>query len=295
MSTGTKKRLRKCYAVNFKGLQVGANMVQTIKDWLISKIAFEARNFHDHVLRFSEVQKLEHLKYICFKNHHALATNNMIFRMNRSRTSLQVAHNLCHKQGLFKGATWMWQMTKLWKLLELLPTIHINAACVLGVEDKGRSMGKEFGTILKELAMSLSLIPSLMCYEVSFMQLKFFLESYLSHLSIYGDICTISLGGGFFLVVPYMSKCLSSHTFLEDSVLHNGSMVDPSCHDFKVISNASIEYIVVGFGLDDALLNILRYKCLEKLFEDVDYEIPFLDYDILRLGQVYNLFLVNSS
>ncbi|KAI5652318.1 hypothetical protein M9H77_29505 [Catharanthus roseus] len=42
---------------------------------------------------------------------------------------------------------------------------HFNianyASCVLGIEDKGRSMEKELGTILEEFPISLSLIPSL--------------------------------------------------------------------------------------------------------------------------------------
>ncbi|KAI5653972.1 hypothetical protein M9H77_31159 [Catharanthus roseus] len=62
---------------------------------------------------------------------------------------------------------------------------HFNIAkygfCVLGVEDKGRSMEKKLGTILEDLLTSLSLDLSLMCYEVSFVKLKLFLESYLSH------------------------------------------------------------------------------------------------------------------
>ncbi|KAI5672059.1 hypothetical protein M9H77_12423 [Catharanthus roseus] len=56
------------------------------------------------------------------------------------------------------------------------------ASYVLGVEDKRRSMEKELGTILEDLPISLSLNPSLMCYEASFVKLKLFLEStYLSH------------------------------------------------------------------------------------------------------------------
>ncbi|KAI5667218.1 hypothetical protein M9H77_17071 [Catharanthus roseus] len=61
-------------------------------------------------------------------------------------------------------------------------------SCMLGVEDKGRGMEKELGTILEELPINLSLNPSLMCYEVSFVKLKFFLESYFSHVSIIGDL-----------------------------------------------------------------------------------------------------------
>ncbi|KAI5652559.1 hypothetical protein M9H77_29746 [Catharanthus roseus] len=49
---------------------------------------------------------------------------------------------------------------------------HFNianyASCVLGVEDKGRNMEKELGTILEELPISLSLHPSLMCFNKDF-------------------------------------------------------------------------------------------------------------------------------
>ncbi|KAI5667475.1 hypothetical protein M9H77_17328 [Catharanthus roseus] len=95
------------------------------------------------------------------------------------------------------------------------------------IDEKGRNMEKELVAILEELPMSLSLNPSLMCI---------------------------------FLVVPYVSKCLSSHVFLEDSLLHSGSMLDPSRHDLGVMNNASNESIVVGFRLDGALFDIIHDK-----------------------------------
>ncbi|KAI5680980.1 hypothetical protein M9H77_02207 [Catharanthus roseus] len=147
----------------------------------------------------------------------------------------------------------------------------------VGIEDKGRNMEKELGTILEELPISLSLIPPLMCYEVSFMKLKFFLGSYLPHVSIYGDLCAISFGRGLFLVVPYVSKYLSSHAFLEDLLLHSGSMFDPSFHDFGVLNNASIESTVVGIRLDGASFDMQHDKCLGKLVKNVDYVSSFLD------------------
>ncbi|KAI5654593.1 hypothetical protein M9H77_31780 [Catharanthus roseus] len=89
------------------------------------------------------------------------------------------------------------------------------ASCMLGMEKC---------SILQELPTSLSLNPSLMCYEVSLVELEFLLKSYLSHVSIHGDLGAISFGGGLFLVVSYTSTCLSSHAFLEDSLLHSGSL-----------------------------------------------------------------------
>ncbi|KAI5681190.1 hypothetical protein M9H77_02417 [Catharanthus roseus] len=52
------------------------------------------------------------------------------------------------------------------------------------VEDKRRSMEKKLGIILEDVPTSLSINPSLTCYEVSFVKLKLFLESYLSHMAI---------------------------------------------------------------------------------------------------------------
>ncbi|KAI5658531.1 hypothetical protein M9H77_27324 [Catharanthus roseus] len=123
----------------------------------------------------------------------------------------------------------------------------------VGIEDKGRNNEKELGNFLKNLPISLSLNPSLMYYEVSFLGLDVFRVLSFSCEYI-RRFCAISFGGGLFLVIPYVSKCPSFHAFLEDSFLHSGSMFNPSCHDFGVMNNASIESIVVGFGLDGHVL-----------------------------------------
>ncbi|KAI5676543.1 hypothetical protein M9H77_07493 [Catharanthus roseus] len=52
------------------------------------------------------------------------------------------------------------------------------------------------------------------------------------HVSIYGDFCAISFGGDVFLVVPYVSKCLSSHVSLEDPLMSSGIKFDHSCYGF---------------------------------------------------------------
>ncbi|KAI5666934.1 hypothetical protein M9H77_16787 [Catharanthus roseus] len=57
----------------------------------------------------------------------------------------------------------------------------MSASLKTRVEDKGRSTEKELGTILEDLPISISLNPSLMWHEVSFVELELFLESYLSH------------------------------------------------------------------------------------------------------------------
>ncbi|KAI5654534.1 hypothetical protein M9H77_31721 [Catharanthus roseus] len=148
---------------------------------------------------------------------------------------------------------------------------------IIKEKDKGRNMEKDLGNFLKDLPLSSSVNPSLMCYEVSLVELELFLESYVSHVSIYGDLCAILFCGGLFLVVSYVSTCFSSYAFLEDSLLHSDSMFDPSCHDFGVMNNASNEFIVVYFGLDGALFDILLDKCLGKFVENVGYVSSFLD------------------
>ncbi|KAI5681063.1 hypothetical protein M9H77_02290 [Catharanthus roseus] len=152
------------------------------------------------------------------------------------------------------------------------------ASCGIGVEDKGRSKEKELGTILEELPISLSLNLSLMCYEVSFVKLKLFLDSYLSHVSIIGDLCTISFGGCLFLVVPYVSKCLYSHAVLEDPLMSSGVEFNPSCYGFGMKDDTSlVEPNIIGFVLESAFLfEILHYECLRKFIEDVDYMFPSL-------------------
>ncbi|KAI5680951.1 hypothetical protein M9H77_02178 [Catharanthus roseus] len=137
---------------------------------------------------------------------------------------------------------------------------------MIRIEDKGRNMEKELDNFLKDLPINLSLSPSLMCYKVSLVELELFLE----------DLCAISFGGGLFLVVSYVSACLSSHAFLEDSLLSSGSMFDPSCHDFEVLNNASNESIVVSIGINGALFDILHDKCLGKFVENVGYVSFFL-------------------
>ncbi|KAI5653405.1 hypothetical protein M9H77_30592 [Catharanthus roseus] len=45
----------------------------------------------------------------------------------------------------------------------------------------------------------------------------------------------------------------------------------------KIMNNASIEPIVVSFGLDGTLFDILHDKCLGKFVENVGYVSSFLD------------------
>ncbi|KAI5652961.1 hypothetical protein M9H77_30148 [Catharanthus roseus] len=182
-------------------------------------------------------------------------------------------------RGFYDYEAWEQKVESLFYFYSLMNAISIianNVSYVLGIEDKGRNMEKVLDNFLKDLPISLCLNPSLKCYEVSVVELELFLASYLSHVSIYGDLCTISFEGGLSLLLRYVSKCLSSYAFLEESLWHSGSIFDLSCYDFRVMNNASIESIVVGFGLDSALFDILHDKFLGKFVENVNYFSSFL-------------------
>ncbi|KAI5681772.1 hypothetical protein M9H77_03000 [Catharanthus roseus] len=60
-------------------------------------------------------------------------------------------------------------------------------------EGQGEIVGKEL-SLCHEDSFSPFLKPSLLSHEVSYVELRLFLASYISHLSIVGDAC--SFGGG---------------------------------------------------------------------------------------------------
>ncbi|KAI5658054.1 hypothetical protein M9H77_26847 [Catharanthus roseus] len=118
---------------------------------------------------------------------------------------------------------------------------------VLGIEDKGRNMEKELGAILEELPISLSLNPSLMCYKVSFMQLKLFLESYLSY-------------------------CVSSYDLLKNQLVNNVVSGEPSCFGCELVHDDSSFYAkVCGFlEFNCASFVVFHEKCNEKYVDNYD-------------------------
>ncbi|KAI5675841.1 hypothetical protein M9H77_06791 [Catharanthus roseus] len=61
-----------------------------------------------------------------------------------------------------------------------------------------------------------------MCHEASLVALELLSES---------NPCAISFCGGLFLFVPYFSKYLPSHPFLEDLLMRSGVKFDPSYSD----------------------------------------------------------------
>ncbi|KAI5676184.1 hypothetical protein M9H77_07134 [Catharanthus roseus] len=170
---------------------------------------------------------------------------------------------------------------------------------VAKVETLKPSMIEEFSKV-NELPKAQEVVEEMNPYVCRILKIQarmkmLFLESYFSHVSIYGDLSAIPFDGGLFLVVSYASTCLPSHAFLEDSLLHNDSMFDPSCDDFGVMNNASIQSIVIVFGLDSALFEIL-HECLGKFVENVGYVSSFLDTfvedrnDFVSLNQLMSFF-----
>ncbi|KAI5650435.1 hypothetical protein M9H77_36440 [Catharanthus roseus] len=160
---------------------------------------------------------------------------------------------------------------------------HFNianyASCVLGVEDKGRSMEKELGTIPEELPISLSLNLSLMWHEVSFVELELFLESYLSHVSIMGVICIISFGGGLFLVVSSTSKSVSYCEPLKNNLVKNNVSDEPSCFDYELVHGDPLfDDKVVGFlEFNWASFVIFHESFKEKYVKNCDPILSFFE------------------
>ncbi|KAI5654066.1 hypothetical protein M9H77_31253 [Catharanthus roseus] len=129
----------------------------------------------------------------------------------------------------------------------------------------GRNHTMEFEEQEEIVGKELSL-----CHEDSLIS-PFLNSSFLYHEVIIGDTCSISFGGDLFLVVPNVYKCLSYHASLEDPLLNSGSMLNPPCHDYGLINNASIDSIVISLKLECALLDILHSKCIGKFVENFDY------------------------
>ncbi|KAI5666888.1 hypothetical protein M9H77_16741 [Catharanthus roseus] len=81
------------------------------------------------------------------------------------------------------------------------------------VQEQGENVGKEPSLCHEDSSLSPFVNPSLLSDEVSFEELKLLLESYISHVSIIGDACSISFCGGLFLVCLIFLN-VSSHASL---------------------------------------------------------------------------------
>ncbi|KAI5653485.1 hypothetical protein M9H77_30672 [Catharanthus roseus] len=255
-----------CYIMSRKSIEIKEKERVKEKERLVERsysfdsisiISKEREHFECSKEKESELEKTERVKEIFMENGYQFYFLNYLGTLLETKQFIEFNSISC--------------------AIPIVDEYHFNianyASCVLGVEDKGRSMEKELGTILEELLIGLSLNPFLMCYEVSFLKLKLFLESYRSHVSIIGDLYAISFGDGLFLVVHYLSKCLSSHTSLEDLLMSSGVKFDPSCYDLGMLDDTSlVSPNIVGFELDCASFDILHDECLGKFIEDVDMD-----------------------
>ncbi|KAI5667762.1 hypothetical protein M9H77_17615 [Catharanthus roseus] len=147
-------------------------------------------------------------------------------------------------------------------------------------EDQGEIFGKELFQCHENSSLSPFLNPSLLFNEVSYEELKLFLASYISHVSIIGDVYVISFGGGLFLVMPCTSKCLSSYASLEDSLMDSGVKFNPSCYCFGMLNDASlVDPNDVGFELRYTLFDVLHDKSIGNYVEQCDYVFPWCFYE----------------
>ncbi|KAI5666844.1 hypothetical protein M9H77_16697 [Catharanthus roseus] len=171
-------------------------------------------------------------------------------------------YNNCKKISFFTTTSYLcfdhFLKTKLYSLI--LDRISIEVSRLgnnhtMGLEDQEESVGKELILCNKNSSIIPFLKASLLSHEVSYVDLKLFLECYISHVRIIGDACAISFGSGLFLVVPCTSECLYSHASFQDSLLNNGAKFDPSCNDFGLLNNASfVDPNIVGFELQCSLI-----------------------------------------
>ncbi|KAI5652269.1 hypothetical protein M9H77_29456 [Catharanthus roseus] len=115
-------------------------------------------------------------------------------------------------------------------------------------------------------------------YHVSLEELKSLLVSYTCHVSLFGDMCIIAFDGNLFLLMPSMSKCLSSHVSLENPLTSSSVKFDPLYYGFRMLDDTSfVDSNIIGFELDCALFDFLHEEYLGKFIEDIDYVFPFLD------------------
>ncbi|KAI5676264.1 hypothetical protein M9H77_07214 [Catharanthus roseus] len=96
------------------------------------------------------------------------------------------------------------------RIHEYYDNVASYASCVLGIEDEERGKEKELGNSLEDLPISPFLNLLLPIHEVSFEELMSLFVSYTFNMGIFGD-------GNAFLLMPCMTKCLSSHISNEDS------------------------------------------------------------------------------
>lgn len=83
-----------------------------------------------------------------------------------------------------------------------------KSSFVLGIEGKGKCIGKYISIIREELPISFSLNQFPLSHEVFLKGSKSLLDSSISHVSILGAICAMSPDGNFFF---FHFACLSAN------------------------------------------------------------------------------------
>ncbi|KAI5676256.1 hypothetical protein M9H77_07206 [Catharanthus roseus] len=172
------------------------------------------------------------------------------------------------------------------------------------IEDKGRSIEKELGATLEGLTISLSLNPSLMCYEVSFEKLKLFLESYLSHSTFSHVLVKLETHLGYVVnfqglqvgtnMVHVIKDWLTSRSVFEERSFHGFTSFDKKfIKDLSTVASLLIDVPkkMIGFTwkiclpLNEFASNQVHHSpTLYSPFE-VDYGYNFLiPFDMISLS-----------
>ncbi|KAI5682515.1 hypothetical protein M9H77_03743 [Catharanthus roseus] len=147
------------------------------------------------------------------------------------------------------------------------------------LKNKERSLEKSYRYVVHgNSSKSPFLNPSLLAHEVSYVELKFFLASYICNVSIIEDAYAISSSGGLVLVVPSISKYVSSHDPFKSQLVISEDIYVPSCLVCELAHDVFLlDFKVVGLGLDCASFDILHDNCLGKFVQNVGYFSSFLD------------------
>ncbi|KAI5676050.1 hypothetical protein M9H77_07000 [Catharanthus roseus] len=93
-------------------------------------------------------------------------------------------------------------------------------------------------------------------------------------------MCIIAFGGNLFLLVPSMTNFLSSHFPIEDPLMSNSAMFDPSCYGFD--------------NSDDTSLNLHQ----NFLFYHLPFKDLFWRHDLAKeqcFGNIHSIVPFNAS
>ncbi|KAI5680843.1 hypothetical protein M9H77_02070 [Catharanthus roseus] len=123
-------------------------------------------------------------------------------------------------------------------------------------KERIRTPRKELRIIHGDITMSFSLNSFSLCHEVSLGELDMLLVVYTSHVSIFGELCSISLDGNLFLLMPCMLKCLTPCVSLENQLF-------PNMFNCLSLHASFVNHLIPS----EAKLDLLYFKH-EKLHDD---------------------------